>query len=142
MRGKDMLKALGVGALALVLDFAIATGAVFAYSIFIEPGHDTAYYQAAAPGIATVSTRIAGPILLGLFVFLFSRKRPDRNPFLFALAVFAFYAILDGAMVMFQGFFTSTVMLTMALKLGGALAGAALAKFTGAAPRASADGPR
>lgn len=128
MTAKDIAKAAGLGLLVLLIDFAVATAAVFAYSIFIDPGHDTAYYQQAAPGIATVSTRIAGPILLGLFVFLFSRKRPDRNPFLFAAIVFLFYALFDGAMVLFQGFFTAPVMMTMGLKLAGALVGAALAR--------------
>lgn len=128
MSGKDIAKAAGLGLLVLVLDFAIATAAVFAWSIFIDPGHDTAYYQAAAPAIATVSTRIAGPILLGVFVFLFSRKRPDRNPFVFAAVVFVFYALFDGAVVLFQNFFSVPVGLTMALKLCGALVGAALAR--------------
>src|SRR5690606_20248192 len=123
-----MAKAAGLGVLVLLIDFAVATAAVFAYSIFIDPGHDTAYYQAAAPGIATVSTRIAGPILLGLAVFLFSRRRPDRNPFLFAFAVFIAYALFDVALVLFESFFTAPVMLTMGLKLAGALAGALLAR--------------
>lgn len=126
---KDVAKAAGLGLLVLLIDFAIATAAVFAYSLLIDPGHDTAYYQAAAPGIATVSTRIAGPVLLGLFVFLFSRRRPDRNPFVFAAAVFVFYALFDGAMVLFRDFFTGAVMLTMGLKLAGALIGAVPARI-------------
>ena len=129
MKPIDILKAAGVGILVLVLDLAIATAWIFAYSLFIDPGHDQAYYTAMAPDLAGWSTRIAGPILLGLLVFLFSRRRPDRNAFLFALAVWAAYFIADGAMVLFRNFFTTEVMLTMALKLAGALIGAALARI-------------
>ncbi len=125
---KDVAKAAGVGLLALVIDFAIATATVLVWSFLIDPGHDQAYYTAGAPAIATVSTRIAGPVILGLLVLLFSRRRPDRNPFLFALIVWIFYALFDGASVLFQHFFSVTIAITMALKLAGALIGAALAR--------------
>lgn len=133
MRPIDIAKAAGLGLLILALDLAIAFCVVWAFSLWIEPGHPRSYYVAAAPDISTASTRIAGPLLFALFVWLFSRRRPQRDPFLFAAAVFAAYVALDGATVLFKGFFVPAVLITMALKLAGAVAGAALARRKGAA---------
>jgi len=128
MRPIDYLKALGVAVLILALDLACAFAAVWFYSLAIDPGHPRDYYVAAAPAISTISTRIAGPLLFALFIWLFSRHRPDRNAWLFAAAVFVFYFLIDGAMVAFQGFFVAAVLVTMALKFVGAMAGAQLAQ--------------
>jgi hypothetical protein len=124
----DFAKAAGAGLLILVLDLAAAFAAVTFYSLVVDPGHPQSYYVAAAPAISTVSTRIAGPLLFVLVVWLFSRRRPDRNAWAFALATFAFYFVLDWATIAFQpAFLTLPVLATMALKLAGALVGAALA---------------
>ena len=124
----DFVKALGVAILILALDLACAFGAVWFYSLAIDPGHAREHYAALAPAISTVSTRIVGPLLFALFVWFFSHRRPDRNAWLFALAVFGFYLIVDGALVAYQGFFVPAVLGTMALKLLGALIGAWLAR--------------
>ena len=128
MKPIDVAKALGVAALILVLDLACAFAAVWGWSLLIAPGHPTAYYVAAAPVIATVSTRIVGPTLLALFIWGLSRRIPDRNPFAFAAAVLVFYYLLDGATVAFKSYFNLVVYITMALKVAGALLGAGLAR--------------
>lgn len=127
MKAVDFVKALGIAILILALDFACAFATVTAWSLFGEPGHPTSYYVAAAPRLSTISTRIAGPLLFALFVWLFSHRTPERNAFAFAGAVFAFYVLIDGASVAFQGFFNGIVLVTLALKLAGAMAGAWLA---------------
>jgi len=124
----DFVKALGLAIAILALDLACAFGAVWFYSLAIDPGHARDHYVALAPAISTVSTRIVGPVLFILFVWLVSRRRPDRSPWAFALAVFFFYLVIDGSLVAWQGFFVPAVFATMALKLLGALIGAWLAR--------------
>ena len=77
--------------------------------------------------LSTQSTRICGPIILALLVWFFSRKRPDRNAYAFALAVIAFYFVVDWGMVGFQGMWQPVALGIAALKLAGALFGAWLA---------------
>jgi hypothetical protein len=128
MQPIDFAKAAGLALLVLILDLACAFAFVLFWSLAIDPGHPSSYYTAAAPRLSTISTRVCGPLLLALFVWLFSRKRADRQPFAFAATVLAVYFFLDGAMVAFRPFFFTTPMLfTMGLKLMGALGGAALA---------------
>jgi hypothetical protein len=43
----DFARAAGVAVLVLVIDVLIAVGVVFAWSIFVAPGHPKAYYQTA-----------------------------------------------------------------------------------------------
>ena len=129
MKAIDFAKALGVAALILVLDLCFAFGTVTVWAWFIEPGHPQSYVMTQAPRLSTLSTRIFGPLLLLGFVWLFSRKRPERNPFAFAAAVFVLYLLLDGATVAFHGLYNTVVLITVALKLAGALAGAALSRL-------------
>ena len=129
MKPIDVAKALGVAALILVLDLAIAFAAVWFWSLVVAPGHPTSYYVAGATPVATLSTRITGPTLFAAFVWLFSRRKPDRNPFLFAVTVFVLYLLLDGATVAFHGLYNLVVLITVALKLIGALLGAGLARL-------------
>jgi len=128
MKPIDFAKALGVALLVLAIDLFCAFCAVWFYALVIEPGHPTAYYTKVATPISTVSTMICGPILFALFIWLFSRRRPDRNPFAFALVTFLFYYVIDGALVGFQSFFFSPRLFgVMAIKLSGAMIGAWLA---------------
>lgn len=124
----DFVKALGVAILILALDLACAFATVSFYSVAIDPGHPRDHYVALAPALSTVATRIAGPLLFALLVWLVSRRRPDRNPWVFALSVFGFYVLIDGALVAFRGFFVPAVIGTLALKLLGALVGAWFAR--------------
>lgn len=129
MKGIDFAKAAGAAVLVLAIDLACAFIAVGVYSLAIDPGHTQEYYMAAAQPVSTLSTRVAGPLLFAAVVWLFSRKRPDRSPWIFALVVFGFYFVIDWALIAFSlAFLNLSVLLTMALKLGGALVGAALAE--------------
>ncbi len=133
MKPMDFAKALGIAVLVLVLDLCFAFGTVTVWAWFIEPGHPQSYVMAQAPRLSTLSTRVFGPLLLAGFIWLFSRRRPERNPFAFAGAVFVLYLIVDGATVAFHGLYNTVVLITVALKLAGALAGAALSR-TGRKP--------
>ena len=138
MRPLDYVKATALGILILALDLLAAFAAVWFYSLAIDPGHPASYYRAAAVPISTASTRIVGPVLFALAVWVLSRRHPERNPWLFAAVTFLAYCILDGAMVAYQSFFTRPVLLIMLLKLSGASVGAGLAvrefKRRGASP--------
>ena len=70
-----------------VIDVLIAVGVVFAWSIFVAPGHPKAYYQTAGIPIAQWSTRIAGTALIFGAAWLPAKRRPERNAYLFAVAL-------------------------------------------------------
>ena len=127
MKRADFAKAAGMATLVLVVDVLVAVAVVFAWSIFVEPGHSRAYYQTAGIPIAQWSTRIAGTALIFGAVWLSAKRRPDRDAYLFAVAMVVFYTILDGASVGFQGVFTLGFALTILLKIIGGLAGAFVA---------------
>ena len=127
MKPADFAKAAGVAVLVLVIDVLIAVGVVFAWSILAAPGHSRAYYQTAGIPIAQWSTRIAGTALIFGAAWLSAKRRPDRNAYRFAVALVVFYAILDGASVGFQGFFTFGFGLTILIKVIASLAGAFVA---------------
>ena len=134
MKPADFAKAAGAAVLVLVIDVLIAVAVVFAWSILIAPGHSKAYYQTAGIPIALWSTRIAGTALIFGAAWLSAKRRPERNAYLFAVALVVFYAILDGASVGFQGFFTLGFGLTILIKVIGSLAGALVAiRTTGTA---------
>ena len=95
MQPLDFAKAFGLGALVLALNIALlfALGAV--YALVIDPGHPEAYYVPIYPRIGAWSAPIAGISLLFLVAWLFGRRKPDRNPYAFALAVYAAYVAID-----------------------------------------------
>jgi hypothetical protein len=123
----DYAKAAGIAAVVLVIDVLIAVGVVYLYSVLVEPGHPKAYYYTAGIPIARWSTRIAGTALLFGAAWLFGKRRPSRNAYIFAIILTASYALLDGASVGFVGVFTPSFALTIGIKLIGPLAGAVLA---------------
>jgi hypothetical protein len=127
MKPIDFAKAAGVATAILVLNVLIAILVVLAYSIFIEPGHPREFYDAAALRIAPWCSHIAGTTLFLGAGYLFARRRPERNGFLFAGAFTVLYAIIDSATVGFVGVFTVEHSLSMLAKLLAALAGAFLA---------------
>ncbi len=132
----DFVKAAALAALVLLIDVLIAIAVVLAWSDFVVPGHTSAYYQTAGIPIALWSTRLVGTALIFGASWLFAKRRPQRNPWLFAVSLTVFYALSDGASVNFVDFFTLSMALTMALKLIGALAGAyvAVRRAKGARP--------
>lgn len=131
MTGLDFLKAFGVALSLMVLNVIVAFGAVWAYSMFIAPGHDEAFYQAEAQRIAPWSSVIAGVVLFFGAGWLFAKRKPGRNGLLFAAVVVGIYAAIDVSLIAAAGAIVSMgliVALSMATKLAAALFGARLAR--------------
>jgi len=128
MRPIDFAKAAGLGAMIFVIDVLIALGLVYACGMIFEPGHTEAYYEQAAVPMARWSTRIFGTALMLGTAWFFGRRQPQRNAYAFGALLVFFYAFYDGAIVLFAGFFTLGIAVTMLLKFIGALAGAFLAR--------------
>jgi hypothetical protein len=127
MKPIDYARAAGVATGLLVVNVLIAILAVVVYSYLIEPGHPKEFYDAAALWIAPWSSHIAGTALFLGAGYLFARRRPERNPYLFAVAVTMLYAIIDSATAGFRGVFALEFVLSILAKLLAALAGAYLA---------------
>lgn len=127
----DFLKALGVALLLMVLNVVAAFGVVWVYSMFIEPGHDEAFYAAAAQRIAPWSSIFAGVLLFFLGSWLLAWRRTGRNGYLFAAAVVGVYAAIDVSVLLAAGAtaaMSAIVAASMLSKLGAALAGAWLGR--------------
>jgi hypothetical protein len=61
-----IVRGVGLGALALLLNVAVAFAWVLFYSVAVAPGHDGGFYQAYAQRVAPISGLIAGiPIFVG-----------------------------------------------------------------------------
>jgi uncharacterized membrane protein len=121
----DFVKALGVAVGILVVNVAISFAVVAAYSLWVEPGHDQAYYEAAAQWIAPWSSVAFGWLLFFIACYGLSR-RPERSALAFALTVFAAYAALDLGILFAAGALTTLppiVALSLASKLVGAIGG-------------------
>ncbi len=103
MKPLDVLKALGLGVLVLAADLALAYLVVTLWATFIEPGHPRAYYEAAALKISPWSTHILGPLLFFATTFVTTRRRPERNSWLFAALVFLGYVLVDGGSLVAMG---------------------------------------
>lgn len=122
MKPIDVAKAVGLALAVLVL--LIATAAIYIWSWVVEPGHPKAYYVSIAPRIAGHSTRVFGTALCLAAMWLLARRRPERNPYLFALCFFAAYLLLDFGMVGFRDVYNLEVGLSVLVKLAGTLLGA------------------
>ena len=121
----EILKAAGVAVGILVVNVAISFGVVALYSLFVDPGHDADYYQAAAQWIAPMSSIAFGWLLFFLATWALSR-RPDRNALLFALMAFATYAAIDLSLLGAAGALSTlapTIAVSLASKLTGAIGG-------------------
>jgi hypothetical protein len=118
MRPIDFAKAAGLGAMIFIIDVLIAFGAMYAWGAIFEPGHTEAFYEQAAVPMAMMLTA----------AWFFARRNPPRNAYAFGALLVFFYAFFDGAIVLFAGFFTLGIAISMLLKLIGALAGAFLAR--------------
>ncbi len=128
MKPVDFVKALGVAILVMALDLVCAFLWVSAWVILNSPPQPLSPTDPLVIELSSLSTRICGPILFALFVWLFSRRRPDRSAWAFGLAVFGFYFLIDWGMVGFRGVWEPVALMAMVLKLLGALVGAWLAR--------------
>jgi hypothetical protein len=132
MKPIDFAKAAGVAVAVLVVNVLIAILVVLVYRFAIEPGHESEFYDEAALRIAPWCSHIAGTALFFGAGYLFTRRRPDRNGLLFALAFTVLYALIDAATV---GFGVSVEFgLSMLAKLAAGQAGAFLAIRTTHSP--------
>jgi hypothetical protein len=128
MRPIDVAKAAGLGAVIFIIDVLIAFAAMYAWGMIFKPGETEAFYAQAAVPMARWSTRTVGTAMILGTAWFCARRRPQRNAYAFGALIVFFYAFFDGAIVLFAGFFTLGIAVTMALKLIGALAGAYLAR--------------
>jgi len=131
MKPIDFAKATGVAIALLAINVLIAILVVLGYSVFVEPGHPREFYDVAAQRIVPWCSYIAGTAFFFVAGFLFSRRRPNRNGFLFAVAFTVLYAIIDSATVGFEGFLAIGFAVSTLAKLVAALAGAFLATRIG-----------
>ncbi|WP_395644667.1 hypothetical protein [Terricaulis sp.] len=123
MKVSDFAKAAGVALLLMVLNVAAAFAAVFVYSVIVAPGHDEAFYQAAAQRIAPWSSIFAGMPLFFAAGWLFAKRRPARNRYAFAASFSGFYAVADVSILASEG---------ALLALGGFVAASMITKFAAA----------
>ena len=127
MKLMEFLRAAGLAFVVLIIDVVLAVAVVYLWGTYQHPGQPASFYEAAGIPIARASTRILGTALIFLAAWAAARRHPQRHAYGFALALVFFYALLDGASVAFEDFFTLGVALTMSLKLIAGVAGAALA---------------
>ncbi len=127
----DFVKALGVALALMVLNVATAFGVVWAYSLFIEPGHEEAFYQAAAQQIAPWSSVVAGVALFFAAGWLFAKRKPARNGIVFAATFALIYAAIDVSIILAAGEIATLapiVAASMVTKLVAAMGGARFAR--------------
>lgn len=125
MTALDFVKAFAVAVAVLIGNVAISFGVVAAYALWVDPGHDEAYYQAASQWIAPWSSIAFGWLLFLIACYALS-GRPGRNALAFAITAFAFYAALDLGIIFAAGALTAfaqIVAVSLASKLVGAIAG-------------------
>lgn len=139
MKPIDFVKAAAIAIVLLAVNVLIAILVVTFYSLAIEPGHPDEFYEAAALRIAPWCSHIAGTAMFLAAGYLFSRRRPDRNGFLFGLAVTLSYAIIDAATVGFAGMLSVEFGLSMLAKLSAMLAGAFVAARTMQGPATTSE---
>jgi hypothetical protein len=128
MTAIDYLKAFGVAVAILVVNVAISFAVVALYSYAVDPGHDEAYYQAAAQWIAPWSSIAFGWLLFLIVTYVLSRSA--RNALAVALTLFAAYAALDLGILASAGQLAAIapiVAVSLASNLVGAIAGVWLA---------------
>jgi len=94
----DYVKAFITGFAVLALNLLTLVALVFGYSVLIEPGHPPEFYTEAAPRLGAYSGPIAGALIMFLFIWLLTQRRPQRNAYAFAAATFVSYATLDIAL--------------------------------------------
>src|SRR6185436_3125892 len=99
----DFLKALLTAILVMAANVAISFVVVGVYAVAVDPGHDAAYYQAAAEKIAPWSSVVFGVVLFYLVGWIAAVRRPERNAVLFALTAAFIYIAIDLAVIYAAG---------------------------------------
>ncbi len=128
--GKCALLALAI----MIANVLCSVLVMVVYSYVIEPGHDAAFYEAAATNIAPWSSVVFGmPLFYGVARYC-ARGRPDRNANAFAIAIVLVYASIDVTALAFAGCTVAQAGI-VALSLGTKLAAALLGARTGSGVR-------
>jgi hypothetical protein len=135
MKPIDFAKALGLGALVMALNLALLFGLGFFHDTVLEPGRTPAYYMTVYPKIGAVSAPTGAIAMLFLVGWRLAGRRPGRNPYGFALAVYAAYFAIDVGLGLAMGPVGNLLVPPFFIALSGglvaSLAGAALAARTG-----------
>jgi len=126
MGGKVILRGIGLGVLALLLNVLVAFLWVFFYSVAVAPGHDGAFYQAYAQRVAPISAILAGLPILFAAGWLTARGSGAVLP---ALVPAATYILLDLVLNAIGGLSPPlwSLALSYLTKIGAAWAGGRLA---------------
>ena len=128
MKPLDIAKAAGVALAIMVVNVLISVLVMVVYSYLIDPGHERAFYDAAARRIAPWSSVVFGAPLFFFAVRWLTRRRPDRKAMAFAATCFGFYAAVDIAVLLGEASWVASTVaiaaLSLVTKLIGALAGA------------------
>lgn len=131
MNALDYAKALGVALLLMVLNVAAAFGVMAIYGYLIDPGHEPAYYEAAAQRIAPWSSVFVGALLFFAAAWLFGVRRSTRHALMFALAFTAIYTVIDLSIIVSidaRAAMTSVVAISVLTKFAAAALGAWMAR--------------
>jgi hypothetical protein len=127
MGGKVIARGVGLAVLAMAICVLLAFGWVWFYSMFVDPGHDGAFYQAYAQRVAPLISIAAGIPLLFLAGWLNARGTDHVfAPLVPAVA----YIVIDVVLLAASGLWPAawSVILSYLTKLASAWAGGALAR--------------
>lgn len=125
----DLAKALGAAIIIMVVNVALSFVVVAIYSYLINPGHDEAYYQAAAEWLVPASAVVAGFFLFLGAGYLFAKRKQERNAALFALAIWGGYVLIEFITLVGMDSLTSMIGIisaSLGTKLVAVVAGAKL----------------
>lgn len=100
MRPLDFPKAFGLGVLLLALNIALLFGLGLIYDLAINPGQTEAFYRTVYLRIGVWSAPIGAIGLMFVTSWVFGARRPGRNPYVFAAAVFVSYMVIDASFVL------------------------------------------
>ena len=130
MRPRDFLIVPAFTLAVMVLNVLISFIVVWAWSVFVEPGHPQAYYEAFALKAAPVSSVVFGAPLMFLAGLLVAGKRDRRGALIAASAVGLLYMAIDVAVLLAyatgpEAWFWGALSYTS--KIAAALAGALVA---------------
>ncbi len=115
----DALWAFGI----LVVNFAILFLAIFIYAAIIRPGETEAFYEAAAPGIASWTAPIGGGVIFFLATIIRAKRNVARDAVNIAMMTWAIYVIIDIAVGFLMAPSAAPISLQLMISLGIALVG-------------------
>lgn len=123
---RDVAKAIGAGALALLANLLVTTIAIVVYAQFLNPGHPGSYYDAMAPQIARFTAPPGGLVFLFTAAYMLSRYREDDDAFKLVIVAYLAYGLIDVALGLGDSGMASlnwTLAFSLLLALSGSLLG-------------------